>query len=103
MIWTRGYKLNLHNRLEKLEAKAGIAVVPITAIFNYFVHSVNGKRYQVPIAGLRTYEGEVIMRLEGESEENLAERAKSIAKANSGNNTILSFIQIDGEDENIYE
>ena len=93
--------MNLHNRLEKLEAKAGIGVVPITAIFHYFVHSVNGKAYQAPIAGWRTYEGEVIMRLEGESDENLAERAKSISKANAGNNSIPCFIQIEGEDENI--
>ena len=91
--------MNLHNRLEKLEAKAGNAEDKITAIFHYFVHSVNGRPYQAPIAGWRTYEGEQIMRLEGESDESLADRAKTIA--NSGSNKILCFIQIEGEDENI--
>ena len=93
--------MNLHNRLEKLEAEAGINVDEITAIFHYFVHSVNGKPYRTPIAGWRTYEGEVIMRLEGESDESLAERATSIANGKSGANIIPCFIQIDGEDEKV--
>ena len=93
--------MNLNNRLEKLEAKAGIGLEMITAIFHYFVRSVDGKPYRTPIAGWRTYEGEIIMRLEGESDENLAERSKSIATSKSGANTIPCFIQIEGEDENI--
>ena len=89
--------MNLHNRLEKLEAKAGIDVEMITAIFHYIIHNVNGKPYQEPIAGWRTYEGEVIMRLEDESDESLAERATSITNAKSDSNNIPIFIQIDGE------
>ena len=95
--------MNLQNRLEKLEAKAGIGREKITAIFHHIIHSVNGKPYQAPIAGWRTYEGEIIMRLEGESDESLEERATSIATANSGSNKIPCFIQIEEEDENIYE
>ena len=90
--------MNLQNRLEKLEAKAGNDENKITAIFHHIIHSVNGKPYQAPIAGWRTYEGEKIMRLEGESDESLAERAKSIVNAESGTNKIPIFIQIDGED-----
>ena len=93
--------MNLLNRLEKLEAKAGIDVDKITAIFYHIIHPVNGKPYQAPIAGWRTFEGEDIMRLEGESDESLAERATSIANAKSGTNRIPCFIQIDGEDEKI--
>ena len=93
--------MNLQNRLEKLEAKAGIGVEMITAIFHYFVRSVDGEPYRTPIAGWRTYDGEGIMRLEGESDETLAERAKLIANVKSGTNTILCFIQIEREDENI--
>ena len=95
--------MNLLNRLEKLEAKAGIHVDKITAIFYHIIHPVTGKPYQAPIAGWRTYEGEDIMRLEGESDESLAYRATSIANAKSGTNRIPCFIQIDGEGENIYE
>ena len=95
--------MNLQNRLEKLEAKAGNDEDKITAIFYHIIHPVNGKPYQKPIAGWRTYEGEEIMRQEGESDESLAERATSIANAKSGTNRIPCFVQIDGEDENIYE
>ena len=90
--------MNIHNRLEKLEAKAGNDEDKITAIFHHIIHPVDGKPYQAPIAGWRTYEGEEILRLEGESDESLAERAISIANAISGNNKIPCFIQIDGED-----
>ena len=94
--------MNLQNRLEKLEAKAGNDVDKITAIFHYIIDSiVDGKPYQAPIAGWRTYEGEEIMRLEGESDESLADRAISIANAKSGSNRIPCFIQIDGEDEKV--
>ena len=93
--------MNLQNRLEKLEAKAGIGVDKITAIFHYIIDSVvDGKPYHAPVVGWRTYEGEEIMRLEGESDESLAERATSIANAKSGSNKIPCFIQIKGEDEN---
>ena len=95
--------MNLHNRLEKLEAKAGNDEDKITAIFHHIIHPVNGKPYQAPIAGWRICGGEDIMRLETESDENLAERAISIANAKSSDNTIPRFIQIDGEGENIYE
>ena len=96
--------MNLHNRLEKLEAKAGNDVDKITATFHYIIDSVvDGKPYHAPIAGWRTYEGEEIMRLEGESDESLKERAISIATVNAGINTIPCFIQIEGEGENIYE
>ena len=94
--------MNLHNRLEKLEAKAGNDVDKITAIFHYIIDSVvDGKPHHAPIAGWRTYEGEKIMRLEGESDESLAERAKSIVTAKSSTKTIPCFIQIEGEDEKI--
>ena len=93
--------MNIHNRLEKLEAKAGNDEDKITAIFHHIIHSKDGKPHQAPIAGWRTYEGEVITRLEGESDESLAERATSIATSKSGANTIPCFIQIEGEDENI--
>ena len=94
--------MNLHNRLEKLEAKAGNDVDKITAIFHYIIDSVvDGKPHHAPIAGWRTYEGEEIMRLKSESDESLAERATSIANSKSGANTIPCFIQIEGEDENI--
>ena len=93
--------MNLQNRLEKLEAKAGNDVDKITAIFHYIIDSVvDGKPYHAPIAGWKTYEGEVIMRLEGESDESLSERATSIANAISDINKIPCFIQIEGEDEN---
>jgi hypothetical protein len=95
--------MNLQNRLEKLEAIAGNDEDKITAIFHHIIHSVNGKPYQAPIAGWRICGGEDIVRLEGESDESLAERATSIATANTGNNMIPRFIQIDGEGENIYE
>jgi len=93
--------MNLHNRLEKLEAKAGNDEDKITAIFHHIIHPIDGKPYQAPIAGWRTYEGEEIMRLEGESDESLADRAISIANAKSGSNRIPCFIQIDGEDEKV--
>ena len=95
--------MNLHNRLEKLEAKAGNDEDKITAIFHNIIHPVNGKPYQKPIAGWRVCGGEDVIKLEGESDENLTERATAIANANSGNNTIPRFIQIDGEGENINE
>ena len=95
--------MNLHNRLDKLEAKAGNDEDKLTAIFRHIIHSVNGKPYRKTIAGWRTYEGKNIMSLDGESDESLAERATSIASAKSDNNTIPRFIQIDGEGENIYE
>ena len=93
--------MNLQNRLEKLEAKAGNDEDKITAIFYHIIHPVNGKPYQKPIAGWRTYEGEEIMRQKGESDESLAERATSIANDKSGTNKIPCFVQIDGEDEKI--
>ena len=88
--------MNLQNRLEKLEAKAGIDVDKITAIFHHIIHSVNGKPYQAPIAGWRICGGEDIMRLDGESDESLAERATSIVNANYGSSKIPCFIQIIG-------
>ena len=97
----RDYKMNLHKRLVKLEAKAGNDVDKITATFHHIIHSVGGKPYQAPIAGWRTIGGEDIMRLEGESDESLEERATLIAKAKSDTNLIPSFIQIDGEDEKL--
>ena len=94
--------MNLHNRLEKLEAKVGNDVDKITAIFHYIIDSVvDGKPHHAPIAGWRTYEGEEIMRQEGESDESLARRATSIVNAISGANKIPCFIQIDGEDEKL--
>ena len=95
--------MDLQNRLEKLEAKAVNDVDKITAIFHHIIDLVNGNPYQKPTAGWRTYEGEEIMRLEGESDESLAERATLIANTKSGSNKIPCFIQIDGENENIYE
>lgn len=91
--------VNLKHRLEQLEAKAGIGEDKITAIFRHIIDCVNGKPYQSPIAGWRTYGSEDIMRLEGESDESLEERAISIANAKSGANRIPSFIQINGDDE----
>lgn len=91
--------MNLHNRLEKLEAKAGNDVDKITAIFHHIIHSVNGKPYQTNIAGWRTFGGKDIMRQEGETDESLEERAKSSVKA--GANRIPSFIQIEGIDESL--
>ena len=93
--------MNLHNRLEKLEAKAGNDEDKITAIFHHIIQPVNGKPYQAPIAGWRICGGDDIMRLESESDEDLEERATSIATAKSGSNRIPFFIQIDGEGENI--
>ena len=94
--------MNLHNRLEKLEAKAGNDVDKITATFHYIIDSVvDGKPYHAPVVGWRSYEGEEIMRLDGESDESLAERATSIANAKSSTKTIPCFIQIEGEDEKI--
>ena len=94
--------MNLHNRLEKLEAKAGNDIDKITAIFHYIIDSVvDGKPHQAPIAGWRICGGDDIMRLESESDEDLEERATSIATAKSGSNRIPFFIQIDGEGENI--
>ena len=95
--------MNLHNRLEKLEAKAGNDEDKITAIFHHIIHPIDGKPYQAPIAGWRVCGGEDIMRLEGESDERLAECAISTANAKSESNTIPRFIQIDGEGDNIYE
>ncbi len=93
--------MKLNSRLEKLEAKAGNDIDQITAIFRHIVHSKEGKPYQAPIAGWKTYEGEDIMRLEDESDESLAERATSISNKRYGTNKIHRFIQIEGEDENI--
>ena len=63
--------MNLHNRLEKLEAKAGNDEDKITAIFHHIIHSKDGKPHQAPIAGWRTCGVEDIMRLESESDEDL--------------------------------
>ena len=47
--------MNLLNRLEKLEARAGNDVDKITAIFHYIIDSVvDGKPYHAPIAGWKT-------------------------------------------------
>lgn len=94
--------MNLHNRLEKLEAKAGNDEDKITAIFHHIIHPLNGKPFQAPIVGWRICGGEDIMRLDGESDESLAERATAMANAKSGSNMIPRFIQIEGEGENIY-
>lgn len=89
--------MNLQNRLEKLEAIAGTSREKITAIFRVIIQSVDGKPKQAPLAGWRITDGEDVMRLEGESDISLQERATSIATANCGNNHAPILIQIVGE------